>query len=195
MGEVHVMGVSGEVRKMGISNTLTKVLLYVALCSTSQWVFAYECRSYVSGDLWAGKEVNLVGLDAAMTKCFGDFGEARFGLSYYANDEFLYQGMTASARARAGQAVSAYIGMGMLVGEAEKEVDASHDGVNNDGDQYIDEADETRTLYDANLFVYPEAGLEIFLGDFGIVVAAKKYYGVTFDGEMIYSIGIATHAP
>jgi hypothetical protein len=163
-------------------------LLFVSLLVTDVAI-ADSCDSHAALEIWAEEQFRIVGLDVSASKCPVNFVELRGGVSYYADTDFLYEGITASGRLRLGRAVSPYIGMGVLAGVGENESVADGDGIDNDGDGVIDERGEEMTVYGASAFVYPEAGIEIFSNGLGIKFSARKYYGLEFDGNLIISVG------
>ncbi len=165
------------------------ILLLVVPCLIPTELIAGTCGAYTSLEMWAEQDIQLVGVDASLSRCLDRYIEVRGGLSYYADSEFLYKGVTGSWRFRFGRAVSPYVGVGVLAGFGEKEVEANNDGIDNDDDGFVDEADEEKTLYDASIYAYPEVGLEVMANGYGLMLSARKYYGREFDGNLIFSIG------
>lgn len=154
---------------------------------------ALACVPYGEGALWGEADSRVVGADLAYQTCAGRFGSLRMGLSYYADDKFIYKGVTGAARFSFGSTVAPFVGAGLLAGTAERDVDASQDGVDNNGNGYIDEPYEKDTEYEASGFLYPEAGVSVQVGGAGFTVSARRYYGAEFSGDLIYSVGI--HVP
>jgi len=66
-----------------------------------------------------------VGLDAAYSACPNWFSGVRVGASYFADERFEFKGVTGALRLQVGEALSPFAGLGMLVGMASHEVDAS----------------------------------------------------------------------
>lgn len=150
---------------------------------------AEACPSYVGTDLWAESESRIVGIDITYSDCLNSYSNFRYGLSYYANDEFLYQGVTGAFRLSYGGMVSPYVSAGLLAGTAERSVVAEEDGLDNDGDNFIDEPGEEETFRDSNFFLYPEIGVAIYSKKIGLSLSARRYYGSELTGNFIYSFG------
>jgi hypothetical protein len=148
-----------------------------------------ECDAHLVAEFWSQREWRIAGLDAAMTTCPTEYSMVRAGFSYYGTHAFLYEGITASGRLKIGDTLAPWIGVGVLAGIAEDR-GADDDGLDNDGDGTVDEAGEAN-IRDASLFGYPEVGLTWQPGAFGLTVAARKFYGREFDGDVIYSFGIS----
>lgn len=110
----------------------------------------------------------------------------RVGFSWFDHDH-AYEGVSGSARLRAGGVLSVFAGAGLLVGKADRDV--SDDGRDNDGDGTVDEDDEEET-FDLTAFVYPEAGVTLHAAGIGITASARRFFGEEFNGDVIYSVGI-----
>lgn len=168
----------------------------LAICIIPLFIFAYghaaarSCERKTTAEFWAEKDIKIGGIDVTYTICPNWFSEARAGVSYYADNEFLYQGITSSVRLKYGEVISPYVGLGLLVGAAEKTVDASTDGIDNNKNGVIDESDEKKTISQFSGFIYPEVGVAFFAGSLGLTLSARRYYGSTFSGNLIYSLGI-----
>lgn len=144
------------------------------------------CDEYAAVEVWADEKGRIAGLEASVFACPHDYDEYRVGVSWFAHDD-LYQGVSGSARLRAGDVLSVFAGAGLLAGKAEEE--ANDDGVDNDGDGTVDEAGEVE-IYDLTAFVYPEVGLTLHAGGIGLTLSARRFYGEKFNGDVIYSAGI-----
>lgn len=173
------------------ASSLAKRVALLALAVTPATTLA--CVPYGEGALWGEADSRVVGADLAYQSCAGRFGSLRMGLSYYADDEFIYKGVTGAARFLFGSTVAPFVGVGLLAGTAERDLDASLDGVDNNGNGTIDEPYEKDTEYEASGFLYPEAGVSVQVGGAGFTVSARRYYGAAFSGDLIYSVGI--HVP
>jgi hypothetical protein len=110
----------------------------------------------------------------------------RVGFSWFDHDD-VYEGISGSARLRAGRVLSVFAGAGLLIGKADRDV--SDDGVDNDNDGTVDEYGEEET-HDLTAFVYPEAGVTLHGAGIGLTVSARRFYGEEFNGDVIYSAGI-----
>lgn len=163
-------------------------LLFILACSAAT---ASPCESKTTAEFWAEEKSKVAGLDIAYTGCPNWFTGARVGASYYVDDEFLYKGVTGSLRLQYGDVVSPYVGLGLLLGFAEKEVDASADGLDNNQNGMVDEFNEKKTLSATSGFIYPEIGIALNTPGVGITLAVRRYYGSEFSGNLIYSVGIA----
>ena len=172
-----------------MKNLLTICLfpLFIFACGHA---VASSCERKTTAEFWAEKDLKIGGVDVTYTYCPSWFSEARAGVSYYADNEFLYQGITSSARLKYGEVISPYIGLGLLAGAAEKTVDASADGIDNNKNGVIDEPDEKRIIEQLSGFIYPEVGVALYAGSLGITLSARRYYGSAFSGNLIYSLGI-----
>ena len=148
-----------------------------------------ECDPHLVAEVWSQHAWRIAGLDAAVTTCPNAFMMFRAGFSYYGTHDFLYEGMTSSGRLKIGDTFMPWIGVGVLAGVAEDR-GADDDGLDNDGDGTVDESDEAN-IRDVSLFGYPEVGLTWQPGAFGLTVAARKFYGREFDGDIIYSFGVS----
>lgn len=164
----------------------------IALCG---YVHADPCKPYTSVDFWAEEEDIIVGLDVAFSNCLSEFSNLRLGLSYFAHEDFVYEGITGSFRLQHGNTVSPFIGIGTLVGIAEKSVPATDDGIDNNGDGFIDEPGETVTQRKGNAFLYPEAGVAVYINGIGASLSARRYFGENFSGNIIHSLGISIKIP
>ena len=163
-------------------------LLLMLACGRSE---ASPCEPKLNAEFWSEKESKIGGVDLTYTVCPNWFSEARVGVSYFADNEFLYKGATGSVRLQFGDVISPYVGLGLLAGYAEKTVDASADGLDNNNDGVIDEYGEKKTLSQASGFLYPEVGVALYAGSFGITLSARRFYGSSFSGNVIYSLGLA----
>jgi opacity protein-like surface antigen len=149
-----------------------------------------DCDDHAVGELWADEEGRIAGLDLSGVVCTNRYQEYRVGISYFGNDDYLYEGVSGSARLRVGDGLSAFVGAGVLTGRAELADDVDSDGVDNDGDGSIDEPGEEQILDDYwSAFVYPEAGIALRGEHLGITLSARRFYGREFNGEVIYSFG------
>ena len=176
--------------------TIKRIKNLLTICLFPLFIFAYgyavasSCERKAVAEFWAEKDLKIGGIDVTYTICPSWFSEIRGGVSYYADKEFLYQGIASSARFKYGEVISPYIGLGLLAGSAEKTVDASADGIDNNKNGVIDESDETKTLKQLSGFIYPEVGVALYAGSLGITLSARRYYGSAFSGNLIYSLGI-----
>lgn len=162
-------------------------LFYISFCAHAS---ANLCERKTTAEFWAEKDVKIAGIDVTYTLCPNLLSETRIGVTYYADDEFLYQGVTSSARLKFGDVISPYMGLGFLAGSAEKTVDASADGIDNNNDRVIDESGEKITIQQLSGFMYPEVGVAFHAGRLGITFSARRYYGSAFSGNLIYSFGM-----
>jgi hypothetical protein len=142
-------------------------------------------------EVWADEEPRIAGLDFSVIACPTPYGEYRLGLSYFSTEDYLYEGLTTSARIRIGGVLAPFFGAGLLVGVSEKDESADSDGKDNDGDGSIDESGEEDELRDFSAFIYPEIGVTFQPSWFGITLAARRLYGREFDGDVIYSVGVS----
>src|SRR5689334_19692783 len=101
-----------------------QLLLWV-LCCLPGTALA-NCDEHLTVEAWADDSGRIAGLEASVAACPHDYDEYRVGVSYFAYDD-LYEGVSGSARLRAGDVLSVFAGAGLLVGKAEEEAD--DDGV------------------------------------------------------------------
>jgi hypothetical protein len=166
-------------------------LLMAVTCGTADArARSNSCESRGEVAFWSEESAKILGIDLAYSHCPASYLELREGLSYYADDRYLYSGVSGSIRLQAGDWFSPYVGVGVLAGVAEKDRDVSDDGRDNDNDGTTDENGEEDTIYAANAFLFPEAGLTLRAGASAITLSARRYYGSEFSGEVIYSLGI-----
>jgi hypothetical protein len=173
-----------------LKSSLRTALALVVLLTLSGRASARPCESRGEVAFWSEQDLRILGVDLAYAECPAAWAELRAGLSYFADDEFLYSGVSGSARLQAGELLSPFIGIGLLAGVAERDVDVSDDGRDNDLDGTVDEAGEEVREYSASGFLFPEAGLTLRLGASALSLSARRYYGSEFSGEVIYSLGI-----
>jgi hypothetical protein len=153
--------------------------------------FAADCRSQIELGLWSESHYKIGGGDLATTGCPSAYTQYRVGLSYFLDDQNAYKGVTASIRLKANTVIAPFIGVGGLVGFGESTTDAGDDGVDNNQNGIVDEFNEISEDISGHAFIYPEAGLTLlFSPSFGLTIAARQYYGDTFQGDVIYSLGL-----
>lgn len=99
--------------------------------------------------------------------------------------------MTGSVRLQVGETLSPFVGVGMLLGMASHEADATQDRLGNDRNGRVDEPGETYMKQDFSAVLYPEMGLAWYTRVIGITFSARRYYSSTFSGNIIYSIGFS----
>jgi len=146
-----------------------------------------KCDEYLAVEFWADGKGRIAGIEGSVFACPHDFDEYRVGYSIFAFDD-VYEGISGSARLRVGDVVSAFAGVGLLVGRADR--DADSDGIDNDGDGAVDEAGEEDS-YSLTAFAYPEAGLAFHTPWIGLTLSTRKFFGEDFNGDIIYSAGIS----
>jgi hypothetical protein len=153
---------------------------------------ASPCKPQMEGAFWAEKDLRIVGLDAAYSACPNWFSGVRVGASYFADEKFEYTGVTGSLRLQVGKTLSPFVGLGMLVGRASHEVEASTDKLDNNRNGQIDEAGEMYMKHEFSAVLYPEIGIAWYTRVIGVTLSARRYYSSTFSGNIIYSIGFST---
>lgn len=151
---------------------------------------SFACVPGAAAEVWAERDRNLGGIDAAYRRCEGNHVATRYGVSYYADQRFLYEGITSSVRFFMNDIVSPFVGIGVLAGVGGYDADASADGLDNNRDGRVDEPDESTRRLVASAFVYPELGVVVGGQGVGITLSAKRYYGTQFTGHIIYSVGL-----
>ncbi|MFH2140719.1 MAG: hypothetical protein ABII63_07990 [Pseudomonadota bacterium] len=152
---------------------------------------AAPCKPQLEGAFWAEKDLRIVGLDAAYSACPSWFSGVRVGASYFADERFEYKGVTSSVRLQVGEHVSPFVGLGMLLGMASHQADATQDKLDNNRNGQIDEAGETYMKHEFSAVLYPEVGIAWYTRVIGITLSARRYYSSTFSGNIIYSIGFS----
>ncbi|MBA3023424.1 MAG: hypothetical protein FP821_05945 [Sideroxydans sp.] len=152
---------------------------------------AAPCKPQFEGAFWAEKDLRIVGLDAVYSACPSWFSGVRVGASYFADERFEYKGVTSSARLQVGEHISPFVGLGVLVGMASHEVDASTDKLDNDRNGQIDEPGEMYMKHEFSAVLYPEIGIAWYTRVIGITLSARRYYSSTFSGNIIYSLGFS----
>jgi hypothetical protein len=141
------------------------------------------CASHVTAEAWTERDYRIVGIDLSVVECANTFSAARFGLSYYAYDRLLFEGITGSLRLQVGKRWIPYVGVGALAGWAEIEEES-------------EDSEETEVREEFTGFVYPEFGLMYLpTGTFGIALTARRYYGHEFEGDFVYSVGATVRIP
>ena len=153
---------------------------------------AAPCKAQFEGAFWAEKDLRIVGLDAAYSACPSWFSGVRVGASYFADERFEYKGVTSSVRLQYGEHVSPFVGVGMLLGMASHQADATQDKLDNNRNGQIDEPGETYMKHEFSAVLYPEVGIAWYTRVIGITLSARRYYSSTFSGNIIYSIGFST---
>jgi hypothetical protein len=153
---------------------------------------AAPCKPQFEGAFWAERDLRIVGVDTAYTACPSAFSGLRVGVSYFADEKFEYKGVTGALRLQAGETLSPFVGVGMLLGIASHEVDASTDKLDNNRNGQIDEPGERSLQADFSAVLYPEVGIAWYTRVIGITLSARRYYSSTFSGNVIYSIGFST---
>jgi hypothetical protein len=156
---------------------------------------ADSCSPHTNFDLWADEEDAIAGMDVAYSNCLSEFSNFRFGLSYFSDDGVAYEGFTASFRLQHGDTIVPFFGIGALVGFSEDSVPATNDGIDNNGDGFIDEPGETVTQREGNAFFYPEAGIAFYVNGIGASLSARQYFGENLSGNIIHSLGISIRIP
>jgi hypothetical protein len=154
--------------------------------------YASPCKPQFEGAFWAEKDLRIVGLDAAYSACPSWFSGVRVGASYFADERFEYKGVTSSVRLQVGEHVSPFVGLGMLLGMASHQADATQDKLDNNRNGQIDEPGETYMKHEFSAVLYPEVGIAWYTRVIGITLSARRYYSSTFSGNIIYSIGFST---
>ncbi len=104
-----------------------------------------------------------------------------------------FLGSTAAVHVSPPTRVAPFVGFGSFLGGNKQTVDASHDGLDNDGNAFTDEAgerDSTRRLMSA---VYPEAGMHVWLTGSTRLTASASYW-LTSEGRnhdfLFYGVGL-----
>ena len=166
---------------------VTALFFVLFICGNAA---AEPCKSQITGELWAENSYKIMGVDLTSSICPTWFTGLRAGISYYADERYLYEGLTGSARFQYGDRLTPFIGIGILAGIAEKEVDASGDGIDNNQNGFIDEYGEKKKLYETNAFLYPEVGVTLYTKKLGYTISARQYYGSKFVGNVIISFGL-----
>jgi hypothetical protein len=77
----------------------------------------------------------------------------------------VFGGVSVGLRTALAVPLSPYVGLGVYVGENEKEVPASHDKIDNDNNGLIDEPGEMRADNLLMTAIYPEVGWRLKLGE------------------------------
>ncbi len=171
---------------------IRSALLWLLLTSLPAISYAAPCKPQFEGAFWAEKDLRIVGLDAAYSACPSWFSGVRVGASYFADERFEYKGVTSSVRLQYGEHVSPFVGVGVLVGMASHQADATQDRLDNDRNGQIDEPGETYMKHEFSAVLYPEVGIAWYTRVIGITLSARRYYSSTFSGNIIYSLGFST---
>jgi hypothetical protein len=182
---------SGAARRRYCYLRLTLLMLLFGTLSPAHASETKECDSHFAADLWSETDIRIAGIDLVGTACPSAHSMVRLGVSYYADDKFAYRGVTAGGRLYMGRVLSPYVGLGFLGGYAETEQSAHGDGVDNDGDGSVDESGENKAFRDTSVFAFPEIGVIFQPGRFGVTIAARRFYGREFNGDVIYSVGLS----
>ena len=153
---------------------------------------ASPCKPQFEGAFWAERDLRIVGVDTAYSACPNWFSGVRVGASYFADRRFEYKGVTGSLRLQVGETLSPFAGVGMLVGMASHQADASTDHLDNNRNGQIDESGEMYMKQEFSAVLYPEVGIAWYTRVIGITLSARRYYSSTFSGNVIYSIGFST---
>ncbi|MCP3921219.1 MAG: hypothetical protein GY714_01405 [Desulfobacterales bacterium] len=110
------------------------------------------------------------------------------------DDDHTYGGATVGFRMKFPLVITPFIGLHFFGGTYEEEEDAANDGIDNDEDGTVDEANETKWVTeDTMVATCPEAGLMIYMDKNSQFVISAKYY-VTDKGRdsdfWVYTVGI-----
>jgi len=122
----------------------------------------------------------------------------RLGISLLANGEFkdtYYTGITGGVRMYGKETFAPFVGLGFFVGYHEEEVEADHDGLDNDGDGYVDEHGEIEEHITGGLAsIFPEVGFRIRISNSSQFLVSSQYH-VTTEGRRedfwLYNVGIS----
>lgn len=104
----------------------------------------------------------------------------RGGVAFLVSEETdLHLGLEGGIRTRRGRGVSPFFGGGLFIGEWSEFVPADADGLDNDGDGFVDEYGEEEEVYDYLAAIYPEVGVHIQLADSLYLTGNYRYYITT----------------
>jgi len=114
-----------------------------------------------------------------------DYVTLKGGLSLLASESFddTFTGGNLDLHISFGSRFSPYVGAGIFAGYSRERVSADDDDIDNDGDGFVDERGEEKTVVkDVIASVYPEAGFYIWITDDLKLSFSGKYY-VTTEGR------------
>jgi len=114
-----------------------------------------------------------------------DYITLKGGLSLLASESFddTFTGGNLDLHISFGSRFSPYVGAGIFAGYSRERVSADDDDIDNDGDGFVDERGEEKTVVkDVIASVYPEAGFYIWITDDLKLSFSGKYY-VTTEGR------------
>ena len=112
----------------------------------------------------------------------------------YDAEQPFFGGASVGLRTAFDTPLSPYVGIGVYLGQNEKEVSAEHDKKDNDGDGFIDERGEMRVDNTLMSAVYPELGWRIALGDSVTVRLMGRYMVSSFGrqhDDWFYGLSLA----
>jgi hypothetical protein len=180
--------------------TVSIVLVYYGFAMP---VFAADFKNQGVGhgslylELGGRAAPNAVGCEMGVSEYADDYTTFYFAGSIIAAEHLddFFTGLSVGFRINARSRISPFVGLGAFAGYSESTVGAANDGIDNDGDSYVDEYGEEKTYVDNALAtIYPEVGINIFLTELMSVIFATKYHftteGKAFDFRM-FNFGIA----
>ncbi len=151
----------------------------------------------ISMSLGGSKEKDAFHGDIMLESEFTEIITGRAGLSFFLSDnDGIFGGIEGGVRAALPGLISPFVGGGLFLGQWTEYEPAANDGIDNDGDNIIDEYDEEKEVTDDLLSLYPEAGLHVWLGEHLRLTVAARYFVSTKGRESdraLYSSGIAFH--
>jgi len=104
-----------------------------------------------------------------------------------------FLGGTAAVHVSPPTRVAPFVGFGGFLGGSKQTFDASHDGVDNNGDGVTDELGETDSTMRFMSAVYPEAGVHVWLTGSTRLTASASYW-LTTEGRdhdfLFYGVGL-----
>ena len=156
---------------------------------------AGKAGAYVGGavqqdPLTAGGEIGVFAYDAPWLS-------RRVGLALLASEaaDDLFTGVNAGLRVQPPARLAPFAGLGVFAGFSRETVDADFDGLDNDGDGFIDEPGEVDRRTDGALAsIYPEVGAHFWLTARTRLTASAAYHVTTLGRDhdfWLYGVGLA----
>ena len=112
----------------------------------------------------------------------------------YDAEQPVFGGASVGLRTALDVPLSPYVGVGLYLGENEKEVSASHDKIDNDRDGFIDERGEMTTDNLLMTAIYPELGFHLKFGETFSIRMMGRYMVSSFGrqhDDWYYGVSLA----
>lgn len=129
----------------------------------------------------ASDEPFALGAEVGAFSYFGSMMEGRAGLKGLVGTaaENWFVGGDFGLRLQTPTRVAPFVGVGTFLGGNLRQEPATHDHIDNDDDQSVDERGETKSRYDFLASAYPELGMHFWLNGRTRLTAGAQYHLTT----------------